>query len=147
MKAKRSGLKKCLKMYLVDTNIFLEVLLLGARKDECVNFLNLLRDEKKSCVVTDFLVHSIIVIMGSRCKFAELRVFLLSLLGYKGLHIYHTTIAGEACAAEIAQRQKLDMDDAIQYSSALCVKAEAIISFDKHFNNLGILRKDPCEVE
>jgi predicted nucleic acid-binding protein len=84
---------------------------------------------------------------GSRCKFAELRVFLLSLLGYKGLHIYHTTIAGEACAAEIAERQKLDMDDAIQYSSALCVKAEAIISFDKHFNNLGILRKDPCEVE
>ena len=29
----------------------------------------------------------------------------------------------------------------------LCVKAEAIISFDKHFNNLRILRKDPCEVE
>lgn len=130
-------------MYLVDTNIFLEVLLQGSRKDECKSFLNLLKDGKKGGLVTDFAVHSIIVIMGSQNKFCELKIFLSSLTAYKGLHVYNTTIADEIRAAEIATELELDMDDAIQYSIAQTTNAEAIISFDKHFDNLKILRMEP----
>ena len=57
MKRKNFGLRKCLRMYLIDTNIFLEVLLLQDRKDDCVNFLKLLRSGKKHGVVTDFTIH------------------------------------------------------------------------------------------
>jgi predicted nucleic acid-binding protein len=46
-------------------------------------------------------------------------------------------------AAEIALKHKLDMDDAIQYSTALSLGVEAIVSFDKHFNNLEIPRTEP----
>ena len=35
------------------------------------------------------------------------------------------------------------MDDSIQYSTALELNVEAIISFDKHFDNLKIARKEP----
>jgi predicted nucleic acid-binding protein len=35
------------------------------------------------------------------------------------------------------------MDDAIQYSAALSVKAEYIVSYDKHFDGLEIPRKTP----
>jgi predicted nucleic acid-binding protein len=130
-------------MYLVDTNIFLEVLLSRAKKEECKNFLKLLRDGEKTGVVTDFTIHSIIVIMSNFNKLNELKTFLLSLTAYKGLHLYSTTIADEVKAVEIATKQNLDIDDAIQYSTALSANTEAIISFDKHFNGLSIPRKEP----
>jgi len=130
-------------MYLVDTNIFLEVLLSRAKKEECKNFLRALRDGKKSGIVTDFTIHSIVVIMDQLKKLSELKTFLLSLLAYRGLHVYSTTIADEVKATEVAAEQNLDMDDAIQYSSALSAKADAMVSFDKHFDNLKIPRIEP----
>jgi len=130
-------------MYLVDTNIFLEVLLSRAKKEECKNFLRALRDGKKSGIVTDFTIHSIVVIMDQLKKLSELKTFLLSLLAYRGLHVYSTTIADEVKATEVAAEQNLDMDDAIQYSSALSAKADAMVSFDKHLDNLKIPRIEP----
>ena len=130
-------------MYIVDTNIFLEVLLAQNRKDECEDFLNSLRTGKKTGIITDFTVHSIIVIMSNFNRIRELKLFLFSLTAYKGLKIYHITLTNEINAAEIALNQNLDMDDAIQYSTALALNVEAIVSLDKHFNNLKIPRKEP----
>jgi predicted nucleic acid-binding protein len=81
--------------------------------------------------------------MGNLDKLNELKIFLLSLTAYKGLRIHHTTIADEVNTTEIALKQKLDMDDAIQYSTALSLNVEAIVSFDKHFENLKVPRKEP----
>jgi len=133
-------------MFLVDTNIFLEVLLLQPRTEECEKLLSLFRDGKKTGLITDFTVHSIIVIMNNVNKLNELRIFLSSLTAYKGLSIYHTNINDEIKAAEIAIQNSLDMDDAIQYTTALAINAEAIISFDKHFNNLKTPRKEPHQI-
>ena len=36
--------------------------------------------------------------------------------------------------------------DAIQYEIALDANVEAIVSFDKHFNNLKIPRKEPHQI-
>ncbi len=130
-------------MYLVDTNVFLEALLAQAKSGECEIFLENLRRGKITGLITDFSLHSIIVIMGSLNRVNDLKLFLLSLTAYKGLKIYQTTIADEIKAAEIAVNRNLDLDDAIQYSAALSVNAEAIVSFDKHFNNLKIPRKEP----
>ena len=133
-------------MYLVDTNIFLEILLARLRKDECKKLLSQLRDGKKTAIVTDFTVHSIIVTMDSMNKLTELRTFLTSLTAYKGLHVHHTSITDEAKAIEVAIHNKLDMDDAIQYTTAIATNAEAIITFDKHFNSLRIPRKEPHQI-
>lgn len=133
-------------MYLVDTNIFLAVLLSEDRKDECKRFLRLLQEDKQSGVVTDFTIHSIIVIMSQLSKLKELKTFLLSLLAYNGLHVYFTTVGDEVRAAEIAMEQNLDMDDAIQYSAALKAEADAVVSFDKHFDDLKVPRLEPLDV-
>ena len=133
-------------MYLVDTNIFLEILLARPRKEECKKLLSQLRDGKKNGLVTDFTVHSVIVAMDSLNKLTELRTFLTSLTAYKGLHVHHTNITDEIKATQTAIQNKLDMDDAIQYATALTTNAEAIISFDKHFNNLKIPRKEPHQI-
>jgi len=135
-----------LATYLVDTNIFLEVLLSGPRKDECKRLLRLLRDGKKTGIVTDYTVHSIIVIMERFNKLEGLKTFLLSLLAYNGLRVYPTTIGDEVRAVDVALEQRLDMDDAIQYSSALSAEADAIVSFDKHFNSLKLPRLEPADI-
>jgi len=133
-------------MYLIDTNIFLEVMLSRSRKKECKQLLRLLRDGKIKGTVTDFTIHSIIVLLDRLNKLKELGIFLKSLSAYKGLYVYVTTIADEVKAVKIAEETILDMDDAIQYSSALSIKAGAIISFDKDFEGLKIPRKEPKDV-
>jgi predicted nucleic acid-binding protein len=103
-------------MYLIDTNIFLEVLLSRSRKDDCKKFLTALYKGEKTGIITDFTIHSIIVIMRN-FKLHELKTFLLSLTAYKGLIVYNAV--------------------------ALSTEADAILSFDKHFNNLSIPREEP----
>lgn len=130
-------------MYLVDTNIFLEVLLARSRKEDCKKFLKELREGKKKGIVTDFTIHSIIVVMDSFKKLEALKVFLQSLTAYKGLHIFFTGLSTEIGAIEHALSKGLDMDDAIQYSAALSANAECIVSYDRHFDGLEIPRKTP----
>ena len=50
-------------MCLIDTNIFLEVMLRRSRSGECKELLKMLRDGKVKGVVMDFTVHSIIVLL------------------------------------------------------------------------------------
>lgn len=133
-------------MYLIDTSIFLEILLSRERKDECKKLLGMLRIGKIEGVVTDFTIHSIIVLMDNFGKLNELEVFLSSLTAYKSLHVYITSIFDEVRAIEIAKENSLDMDDAIQYTAALSINANAIVSFNKDFDNLKIPRKEPRQI-
>lgn len=131
---------------MVDTNIFLEVMLSRSKREECKKLLAMLRDGKAKGIVTDFTVHSIMVLMDRFKKLEELKTFLLSLMAHKGLYVYTTSVADEVNAVESAEESKLDVDDAIQYGTALSVNADAIISFDKHFDNLEVQRKEPAQI-
>ncbi|MCC6051198.1 MAG: PIN domain-containing protein, partial [Thermofilum sp.] len=68
------------------------------------------------------------------------------LAGYKGLRVHFTSIAEELKAVELAEREELDIDDAIQYSVALSLGAEAIVSFDRDFDGLKIPRVEPGDI-
>ncbi len=133
-------------MYLIDTNVFLEVMLSRKRKNECKKLLRLLRNGKVKGVVTDFTVHSIIVLMDSLGRLDGLEKFLSSMKAYKGLYVYPTSIVEEIRAVRIARERGLDMDDAIQYSAALTIGAEAIVSFDRDFDGLDIPRVEPRDI-
>jgi len=133
-------------MYLIDTNIFLEAMLSRSRAQECIELLKMLKDGKIEGVVTDFAIHSIMILLERFKRLNELKRFLQSLVLYKGLHVYITSITDEIKAIELALETGLDIDDAIQYAVALSIDAEAIISFDRHFDNLKIPRKEPKDV-
>ena len=133
-------------MYLIDTNIFLEVMLGRSRSRECKELLEMLRDGKIKGIVTDFTIHSIIVLLDRLKRHDVLKDFLLSLTAYKGLYIYTTSIGEEVRAVDLAKEIGLDMDDAIQYSASLSINAKAIISFDKDFDGLKIPRREPREI-
>jgi len=134
-------------MYLLDTNIFLEVMLSRSRKDACKRFLNALRDGKETGIVTDFSVYSIMVIMSSLGKLTQLRTFLTSLSAYKGLSIYTTTLSDKVRAIDTCLEKTLDIDDSIQYSAALSNGVEGIVSFDKHFDGLKVPRIEPRAIQ
>ncbi|MHA1593174.1 MAG: type II toxin-antitoxin system VapC family toxin [Candidatus Baldrarchaeia archaeon] len=133
-------------MYLVDTNIFLEVMLSRKRKKECKALLRELMNGRIRGVVTDFSVHSIMIIMEGFGKLSELEVFLRSLRRYKGLYVYKTSIADNLKAVKICKDKGLDIDDAIQYAAALSINAEAIVSFDSDFDGLKIPRIEPYQI-
>ncbi|MEM1557776.1 MAG: PIN domain-containing protein [Thermoproteota archaeon] len=84
--------------------------------------------------------------MSNSLKTKELKVFLSSLSAYKGLTIYHSKLADMLMAIETMEKKGLDVDDAIQYSAAFSSGAKAIISFDKHFDNLEIPRVEPARL-
>ena len=132
-------------MYLIDTNIFLEILLAQEKKDECIALFKEIENDNISAAVTKFSIHSIEVIMGNYRLTDELRIFLESLSELKSLHIYTTNISDEINAID-EMELGLDFDDALQVSAARALNAE-IISFDKHFNNVeGIQRLNPSDV-
>lgn len=133
-------------MFLVDTNIFLEIMLAQRKRDECAQFLNLVRDGKQKAAVTDFTIYSIMIILDGAGRLRELRTFLSSLSAYRGLTIYATLLEDKLDAVRFAIEGKLDVDDALQYASASRLKVEGIVSLDKHFDGRDIPRIEPASL-
>jgi predicted nucleic acid-binding protein len=81
--------------------------------------------------------------MESFTKKKEFKTFLSSLSAYKGLSIYAAMLSGKVKAVDISLKNNLDIDDSIQYSAALTLDVQGIVSFDRHFDGLEIPRIDP----
>ncbi len=67
------------------------------------------------------------------------------MLNYKGLRIYNTTLMDELNAIDLSYELNLDIDDSIQYHVATMLKADGIVSFDRHFDGLKISRLEPSQ--
>ena len=117
-------------MYLIDTNIFLEILLNQTKKDQCKEFLGSHIEELS---ISDFSLHSIGVILFRNNQeasfedfiddlFTDVRIFTLPKESYKNL-------------PRIKKEFRLDFDDAYQYGVA---KAHALqlVTMDLHFRNI-----------
>lgn len=130
-------------MFLIDTNIFLEVMLARSKRTACIDFLESVKSGMERATVTDFTIYSIMVILESQDKLRELDRFLRSLSAYKGLTIYAASLEDKIQAVELADSGEFDIDDAVQYASARTVKAKAIVSLDRDFDGHDIKRSDP----
>lgn len=129
-------------MYLVDTNIFLEILLEQERTAECELLFEKLRDGEMTAVVSSFTLHSIEVIMERTGRHDHLLEFLKDVDSAKGLKRFDTTTLDELEALRISKTLKLDFDDAIQYFICKTHNLK-IVSFDQHFDNKDITRIEP----
>src|SRR3989344_6413244 len=102
-------------MYLVDTNVFLEVLLDQKRANECEEIIQKFNRGILTAYVSSFTIHSIEVILEKNNRLEVLKYFLKDLLESKGLKRFDTTTAEEIGVLDIAKRLNLDFDDAINY--------------------------------
>jgi len=132
-----------LKMFLIDTNIFLELLLDQKRAEECEQLLGKIANGDIEAVVTSFTIHAVEAILNNS---KLVLTFLRNIENSLGLSIYDTTIDDQQAVAILMSEKELDFDDCLQYYVAKKLGAEAIVSFDKHFNELDIPRKEPKEI-
>ena len=116
--------------YLVDTNIFLEILLNQAGRKKCEAFL---QGEKGAAWISDFTLHSIGVLVFRQKRTELFDKFVADTLVQ--LTILSLSDTGYSKLSEVNSRNALDFDDAYQFSVALENKL-GIATQDKDFQRV-----------
>ena len=96
--------------YLVDTNIFLEILLDQDKKEICKNFL---KSHISEIFISDFSLHSIGVILFKYKKLELFNIFLVDIMGKLEILTLSKELYKEII--NISDKYKLDFDDSYQF--------------------------------
>jgi predicted nucleic acid-binding protein len=131
-------------MYLIDSNIFLEILLKQENKENCKEVLGNIAEGEMHAVVSKFTVHGIEGMLTEELD--ALDKFMTNITSLVNLEISDTTVEEEKQILEIAKKSKMDFDDALQYSVAKRENIGKIISYDTDFDNTDLKRVEPGEL-
>ena len=117
-------------MFLVDTNIFLEILLRQDKKEDCKSFLE---NNIGNLNITDFSLHSIGVILFRYGKEDIFQKFVVDAISNTKLislpmELYRGVV-------DVRKRLNLDFDDAYQYSMAKYYELK-VVTMDKDFERI-----------
>jgi len=128
--------------HLIDANIFLEIELKQERHQNCEAYLRKVRDGEIDAITTNFIVDTVSILMDETgCDPAEIRIFNLSLLKYKGLSVYDLTTTDRVVATQHMKRFKLNFDDATAYAAMRSTGITEIVSMDKHFDKIPNIKR------
>lgn len=128
---------------LVDTNVFLEVLLEQAHSDETKE--PLAKTDTHDLFISDFSLHSIGLILLRRGKPDAFRDFLSDMVTGAGATVALLHPGEMATVADHAANFNLDFDDAYQYATAEKYDL-TIVSFDKDFDRTSRGRSTPSAI-
>lgn len=117
--------------YLIDTNVFLEILLNQEKKELCKKCLT---DRFGEIAISDFSLHSLGVILFRNKKFELFNSFVNDVLS----QIEILTLRNKQYLeiSQIAKKFNLDFDDAYQVTIA-SVKNLIVVTMDKDFDKVG----------
>jgi predicted nucleic acid-binding protein len=127
---------------LVDTNIFLEVLLAQDRMD---NAKRLLAHGGHERYVSDFSLHSVGIVMFRKGMQAAFWQFWQDMVLSGAVRVCSVVDQDMATVVEAGRRFGLDFDDAYQYAIAEQDDL-TIVSFDSHFDQTERGRRTPAEI-
>jgi len=130
-------------VFLIDTNIFLELLLDQERAEEVRNFFE--RVNPSALFITDFTIYSIGIILTKLQKSDSLKVFLTKVIIESGINNISIDDNELIKMIDDEECKELDFDDSYQYYAAKMLNA-TIISFDKDFDSTKLGRKTPGEI-
>jgi predicted nucleic acid-binding protein len=130
-------------MYLIDTNIILELLLNQTRSDEVDKFLR--TNPLENLYISDFSVYSIGILLLKQKLQDVFMQFIEDFLLDGGVQVKRLSLQDMVTIVNISKRFNLDFDDAYQYVTAEKYNL-TIISFDKDFDRTIRRRKTPAEV-
>ncbi|MEW6041185.1 MAG: PIN domain-containing protein [Elusimicrobiota bacterium] len=117
-------------MYLIDTNVFLEILLSQEKHEGCMKFLN---DNIENSYITDFSLHSIGVILFKNNKEALFQKFVSDVLFNTEIITLRKELYNKL--AEAKKILGLNFDDAYQYEVAKGHQLE-IVTMDTDFKKV-----------
>ena len=128
---------------LLDTNIFLEVILDQERANEARTLLSEI--EGHEFFISDYSLHSIGLLLFRRGKHEVFRQFLRDMILGVGVAVIALSAQEMESLIEVAQRFGLDFDDAYQYAVAERYGL-TIVSFDADFDRTERGRKVPKDL-
>jgi len=117
-------------IFLVDTNVFLEIVLRQDKKEDCKSFLD---NNIGNLNITDFSLHSIGVILFRYGKEEIFRKFVEDVVSNTKLLSLPVELYGEV--VNVRTSLNLDFDDAYQYSIAKYYGLK-VVTMDKDFERI-----------
>ncbi len=130
-------------MFLLDTNIWLELLLNQERADEVRKLLE--AREAPDLAITEFSLYSIGLILTRLKKDGAFANFLAETVEGFGVVVIRLDIAGLNEVLAVRRKFQLDFDDAYQYAAA-AQYGLTLLSFDHDFDRTERGRKTPADV-
>lgn len=127
--------------YLVDSNVWLELLLEQQRADEVRQFLQIVQPDE--IALTKFALYSIGIITCRLNKEYIFATFLSDILEETGIKSISLSLADLRDLLFVMRDQGLDFDDAYQYVAARNNDL-ILVSFDKDFDTTDMKRKTPA---
>jgi uncharacterized protein len=128
---------------LLDTNIFLELLLDQLKADEVRNLLSSTAGHEM--FISDFALHSIGLLLVRQGKESAFRQFVLDVIQNAGVQVLSLPAENMDLALDAVARFRLDFDDAYQYAIAEKY-ALKIVSFDADFDRTTTGRLQPSDI-
>jgi len=117
-------------VFLVDTNVFLEILLKRDKKEDCKKFLN---DNIGNLSITDFSLHSIGVILFRYGKEEVFRKFVEDIM--PNIKLLSLPMEQYKEVVNVRKSLNLDFDDAYQYSVAKYYGLK-VVTMDRDFERI-----------
>ena len=130
-------------MFLVDTNIWLELLLGQERADEVRKLFESV--EARLPAITEFSLYSVGIILTRLGKDNLFEDFLSDIIEDSAVGRIYLDIADLKQMLVVRRQFQLDFDDAYQYAAAERYNL-TILSFDGDFDRTDLGRKTPAEV-
>jgi hypothetical protein len=118
-------------MYLVDTNIFLEVMLKQEKAPAVKDFFN--RADMSSLAISDFSLFSIGIIFAREKKPEPFLKLVNDDIRNSGITLVSLRLEDFSTIFEYAEKYRLDFDDAYQYAIAER-NGLSIVSYDRDFD-------------
>jgi len=131
-------------VYLIDTNIWLELFLDQARAGEVSDFLDRLPPEH--LFITDFSFHSIGVVLSKLNHKDALLRFVQDAFVEGTVSLIHLEPEDIQVVVQMMEQFNLDFYDAYQYSAAEKYNLKTV-SFDSDFDRTPRGRKTPAEIK
>ena len=136
-------------LYFIDTNIFLRVLVKENEKvfKDCQRFLSLIRQNKIKAFTSTIILSEIDWALESFYKFPKVKVVegLYSILKLKNLKFVDKFDSN--LAIEIYKKFPVKFIDALIASNPQIYQKKAIVvSYDKDFDKVGVIRKEPKDL-
>lgn len=131
-------------VFLIDTNIFLEILLDQEHAEDCLKLFEWLQREKTTVLLTIFTLYSIGIILTRDRKFESWDSF-LRICDHNGFIVIPTNFQDELDIQKACIKFGIDLDDAHQYWTAKSWDAR-LVSFDKDFDSTDLQREEPKSI-
>jgi len=130
-------------MFLVDTNVWLELLLSRQRADEVRKFFQ--ATDASLLAITEFSLYSLGVILTRLKKAEAFEDFLSDVIEDSGVTRIRLSANELKEVLAVMQQFRMDFDDAYQYV-ATTHYGYTLVSFDKDFDRTRIKRQTPKQI-